>query len=225
MLSIKCFLVNMVEENCYVLSDETKEAVIIDDGACIRGEHEAIDDYISRQGLTIKHVLNTHAHFDHTMGNAHLYQRYGLKPEMNPRDTELYTNLSLQIQSMLGRKLNVEVAPLGPTLQEGDIITFGHHKLRVIETPGHTPGGICFYCRPEDRGTERRASDSGILFSGDSLFEQSIGRTDFPGGNALDLINNLRNKVMTLPDNTIVYPGHGNSTTIERERKYNPYLY
>ncbi|MBR3115592.1 MAG: MBL fold metallo-hydrolase [Bacteroidaceae bacterium] len=213
MLNIKCFVVNMVEENCYVVSDETKEAVIIDDGAYIRGEHEAIDDYISRNGLTLTHVLNTHAHFDHTMGNAHLYRTYGLKPEISTGDAELYTDLSLQVQSILGRRLKVETVPLAPTLKEGDIITFGTHKLRVIETPGHTPGGICFYCREE-----------AIIFSGDNLFEQSIGRTDFPGGNAFDLISSLQNKVMTLPDNTVVYPGHGGSTTIELERRYNPFL-
>ena len=213
MLNIKCFVVNMVEENCYVVSDETKEAVIIDDGAYIRGEHEAIDDYISRNGLTLTHVLNTHAHFDHTMGNAHLYRTYGLTPEISTGDAELYTDLSLQVQSILGRRLKVETVPLAPTLKEGDIITFGTHKLRVIETPGHTPGGICFYCREE-----------AIIFSGDNLFEQSIGRTDFPGGNAFDLISSLQNKVMTLPDNTVVYPGHGGSTTIELERRYNPFL-
>ncbi len=213
MLNIKCFVVNMVEENCYVVSDETKQAIIIDDGACIRGEHEAIDDYISRNDLTLTHSLNTHAHFDHTMGNAHIYKVYGLKPEISTGDAELYTNLSLQVQSILGRRLKVETAPLAPTLNEDDIISFGTHKLRVIETPGHTPGGICFYCREE-----------AVLFSGDNLFEQSIGRTDFPGGNALDLISSLQNKVMTLPDNTVVYPGHGGSTTIEQERRYNPYL-
>lgn len=213
MLNIKCFVVNMLEENCYIVSDDTKQAVIIDDGAWIRGEHDTIDDYIHREGLTLTHVLNTHAHFDHSMGNAHLYATYGLKPEISSGDAELYTNLSLQVQSMLGRKLKVNVAPLGHALKEGDIVEFGNHALRVIETPGHTPGGLCFYCKSE-----------GVLFSGDSLFEQSIGRTDFPGGNAFDLINSLQNKVMTLPDNTVVYPGHGNSTTIERERRYNPYL-
>ena len=213
MLNIKCFVVNMVEENCYVVSYETKEAVIIDDGACIRGEHQAIDEYIRREGLTLKHVLNTHAHFDHTMGNAHLYATYGLKPQMHANDAELYTNLSLQVQSMLGYRLKVDVAPLGTMLKEGDTIAFGKHRFKVIETPGHTPGGICFYCKEE-----------GALFSGDNLFEQSIGRTDFPGGNALHLISSLRDKVMTLSDATRVYPGHGNSTTIERERRYNPYL-
>lgn len=213
MLNIKCFVVNMLEENCYVVSDDTKQAVIIDDGAWIRGEHCSIDEYIRREGLTLTHILNTHAHFDHSMGNGHLWATYGLKPEMSNRDAELYTNLSLQVQSMLGHKMKVDVAPLGDMLKEDDIIKFGNHTLKVLETPGHTPGGVCFYCKEE-----------GVLFSGDSLFEQSIGRTDFPGGSALDLISSLQNKVMTLPDNTVVYPGHGNSTTIERERRYNPYL-
>lgn len=213
MIKIKCFTVNMVEENCYVLSDDTHEAVIIDDGAYLRGEHQAIDDYVAREGLHLKHVLNTHAHFDHTLGNYHLYQTYGLKPEMSVADAELYGNLSLQVQSLLGRKLNVSVAPVDHFLHDGDIIRFGSHQLQVIETPGHTPGGICLYCRQEN-----------ILFSGDSLFQQSIGRTDFPGGNAFSLITSLKERVITLPDNTKVYPGHGGTTTIGQERLYNPYF-
>ncbi|MBO4486746.1 MAG: MBL fold metallo-hydrolase [Bacteroidaceae bacterium] len=224
MLNIKCFVVNMVEANCYVISDETAEAVIIDDGACIRGEHQAIDDYLNRNGLTLKHVLNTHGHFDHTMGNAHLYATYGLKPRLCALDSELYTNISLQVQSMLGRRLTIDVAPLGPALNEGDSIRFGNHSLKVIHTPGHTPGGLCFYCRPDKAPSPDKHQNSGLLFSGDSLFEQSIGRTDFPGGNGVHLIRSLRDKIITLPPDTIVYPGHGNSTTIERERHYNPYL-
>lgn len=213
MIKIKCFTVNMVEENCYVLNDETKEAVIIDDGAYLRGEHQAIDTYIAREGLKLKHVLNTHAHFDHTLGNYHLFQTYGLKPEMSAADAELYGNLSLQVQSLLGRKLKVDVAPVEHLLHEKDIITFGTHQLQVIETPGHTPGGICLYCKAEN-----------VLFSGDSLFQQSIGRTDFPGGNTFSLISSLKEKVMSLPDNTKVYPGHGLPTTIGEERRLNPYF-
>lgn len=213
MIKIKCFTVNMLEENCYVLSDDTHEAVIIDDGAYIRGEHQAIDHYIVRENLIPKHVLNTHGHFDHTLGNFHLYQTYGLKPEMSTADADLYDHLSLQIQSILGRKLKVEVVSVEHFLHDGDTIRFGNHQLQVIETPGHTPGGICLYCRQEN-----------ILFSGDSLFRQSIGRTDFPGGNALSLISSLKERVMTLPDSTKVYPGHGEPTTIGEERYFNPYF-
>lgn len=213
MLKIKCFVVNMVEENCYVLSDETGDAVIIDNGAFVRGEYDAIDEYISRENLNLRFVLNTHAHFDHTMGNYHLFEKYKLKPRMAVADAEMYSDLSLQIQHIIGHRMDVRVAPLGEPLNEGDLIEFGSHQLKVISVPGHTPGGVCFYCKNEN-----------ILFSGDSLFLQSVGRTDLPGGNMLDLINNLKSKILTLPTVTKVYPGHGPTTTIEAERINNPYL-
>lgn len=213
MLKIKTFVVNMVEENCYVLSDETREAVIIDDGSFVRGEHEAIDQYLSRENLKLKYVLNTHGHFDHTMGNAYLYEKYKLKPRMAAADADMYTDTSLQIQVILGHRIDIKVAPLGKPLNEGDVISFGTHQLKVISVPGHTPGGLCYYCKSEN-----------ILFSGDSLFLQSVGRTDLPGGNMLDLINNLKAKILTLPPITKVYPGHGPTTTIQQEQNLNPYL-
>jgi len=213
MINIKRFAVNMTEENCYIVSDESKEAVIIDDGAFSTGEHQDIDLYIQKEGLKPTHVLCTHGHFDHTLGLAHVYETYGLKPEMQQADAELYINLSLQIKLITGFALDAPTAPLGNPLHEGDTITFGTHQLQVIETPGHTPGGVCFYCKEED-----------TLFSGDTLFQMSIGRTDFPGGNLESLLGNIQSKLLILPANTTIYPGHGNPTTIETEQKYNPFL-
>lgn len=213
MLKIKRIVVNMLEVNCYIVSDDSKEALIIDDGAFFPNEHQAIDHYLQFESLTLKHVICTHGHFDHTFGLSNLYNTYGLKPQLHAKDAELYINLPQQIQLMMGTTMQVDTAPLGNTLKEGDVITLGTHQFEVIETPGHTPGGICLYCAEEN-----------TLFSGDSLFEMSIGRTDFPGGNTEDLISSLKNKLLTLPDNTKVYTGHGNPTTIGHERQYNLFL-
>lgn len=203
----------MTEENCYVVSDETKEAIVIDDGALYDKEHQVLDDYVKDEGLRLTRMINTHGHFDHTLGCFHIFSKYGIKPEFHHDDVALYENLSLQIQYIIGQNLPAQIAPLGNTLKEGNIICFGNTKLKVIETPGHTPGGICFY-----------SENDGVLFSGDSLFELSIGRTDFPGGNYNDLVHNLKTKILTLPESACVYPGHGATTTIGREKKNNPFL-
>lgn len=215
MITIQRFVVNMIEENCYVISDETREALIIDNGAITDEEHSAIEKYISQNGLTLKHAIFTHAHFDHILGSGRCYRAFGLKSEFNYNDAELYNHLSLQVESFLGPfPYSIETAPQGNSLSEGDSISFGNHELVVIETPGHTPGGVCFYCKQEN-----------VLFSGDSLFQYSIGRTDFPESNTQDLLYNLRTKILTLPENTVVYPGHGGQTTIGQEKRYNPFLH
>ncbi len=213
MLNIKCFQVNMVEENCYVVSDHTKQAVIIDDGALYAEEHEAIDRYIRNEGLELKESLCTHGHFDHTFGLGHIYQTYWLRPRIHTLDARLYTQLNRLVEMMRGTTMVLDVAPLGPALGEGDIVTFGETTLQVMCTPGHTPGGVCFYCAAES-----------VLFSGDSLFQLSIGRTDFPGGSYDSLIGALKEKVMVLPADTRVYPGHGSTTTIGYEAMHNPYV-
>lgn len=213
MLKIKCFTVNSFGENCYIISDESEEAVIIDDGA-VGVEHTAIDRYIKENHLVPKLMLCTHAHFDHTMGCFDIYRRYQLKPQMNQKDFGLYTDLHAQVESFLGQvKISIETAPLGEALYEGQKIHFGNHNIDVIETPGHTLGGVCLFCSSEN-----------ILFSGDTIFRHSIGRTDFPGGDYNTLITAIKSKLFSLPDNTIVYPGHGEETTIYEEKHYNPFL-
>lgn len=218
MLTVKCFVTNMVSENCYVVSDETKEAVIIDDGAFSDEENSAIDTYITEHNLVPKHLLCTHAHFDHTLGCFHVYEKYGLKPQIHLKDTELYLNLPLQVEAILGHVgqhflSQVRVAPVGDVLAESRQITFGSHTLTVIEIPGHTLGGVCLYCDLE-----------ATLFSGDSLFLHSIGRTDFPGGDYQALVSGIKSKLLPLPDRTIIYTGHGATTTIQEEKLHNPYL-
>ncbi len=218
MFTVKRFVTNMVSENCYVVSDETKEAVIIDDGAFSDEENRAIDSYVKENGLVPKHLLCTHAHFDHTLGCFHVFEKYGLKPQIHPKDIGLYVNLRTQIETILGYAgqsvfSGVQVAPVGDALAENRGITFGNHSISVIETPGHTPGGVCLYCESEN-----------TLFSGDTIFRNSIGRTDFPGGDHRTLISCIKSKLLHLPDDTVIYPGHGETTTVLEEKQDNPFL-
>lgn len=214
MLCIQRFIVNMIQENCYIVNDETNEGVIIDCGAFYREEKEAIKKYIEDKHLTIKHLLDTHLHFDHVLGNEYLFDVFHLQPEANDRDLSLYQNIDKQLTDFIGlQNYPIHLPPLKRSLDEGDTVTFGTHTFSVIATPGHTPGGIEFYCKEEK-----------VLFSGDSLFRRSIGRTDFPGGDYNSLIKSLKEKILTLPEDVKVLPGHSLSTTIGNERKTNPYF-
>lgn len=211
MMKIQHFVCNMLQENCYVVSDESLEAVVIDCGALYDAERQAIANYITEQGLRLKNVLCTHAHFDHCFGNAALWRRFGVKPSL-PRLDERFADLDQQMRQMMGTGYEEEQAPLGPSYDEHDTFTFGTHQLTVLATPGHSPGSCCLYCQAE-----------GVLFSGDTLFCQSIGRTDFEGGSWSDMMLSL-NKLKQLPADTVVLPGHGPQTTIGRELATNPYM-
>ena len=213
MLNIKTFQCNLLTENCYVVSDETKECVIIDCGAHYSEEGSAIVGYINDNGLTPKHLLCTHGHFDHCMGNGYIYRNFGLKPEAHVDDQFLIEKMEQQTQDILGIRISLDVPPMGRYLTDSDIITFGTHKFSILHTPGHTPGGIVFYCEAEK-----------TAFSGDTLFRMSIGRTDFERGSYEEMIDSLQNVMAKLPADTTVYPGHGPKTTIADELRYNPYM-
>ncbi len=201
----------MLQENTYVVSDATKECVVIDCGALYDEERAAIVSYIRKEGLTPVHLISTHGHFDHNLGNGIIFEAFGLKPEV-PVEDEGLMDLKKQMKDMLGTCLPIEEPPLGRLLSEGDTINFGHHTLTIIHTPGHTPGGVTFYCEAEH-----------TAFTGDTLFQMSIGRTDFEGGSWTDMVNSLKRLAM-LPAQTVVYAGHGEATTISEELKYNPYM-
>lgn len=203
----------MLAENCYVVSDETKECIIIDCGALYDEEGAAITDYIQSSGLTPKHLLCTHGHFDHCIGNGFIYRTFGLKPEVHHDDEFLMVKMREQTLEILGVNIPMEEPPVGRYLSDSDVITFGNHTLRILHTPGHTPGGVCYYCEDEN-----------ILFSGDTLFRMSIGRTDFERGSYNEIVNSLMNILAPLPPDTKVYPGHGPQTTIADEVRYNPYF-
>lgn len=214
MLNIEKFQVNPLGENCYIVSDETKECVIIDCGACDLDEFSDITSYISENGLKPVHLLATHGHIDHNFGNDMVLKEYGLKVEVNAKERPLMEAMNQQAQMIFGPANDVVVpqATVGNYFTEKDTIPFGNHEFCIIETPGHSPGGVFFHCKEEK-----------LAFSGDTLFRGSIGRTDFMGGNMFQIIQSLR-MICQMDDDIAVYPGHGPKTTIGYECETNMYL-
>lgn len=210
-MQIKTFIVNPIEVNCYLLWDGTGEAVLIDCGAWMPEERERIRLFVQSQGLTIRHYLNTHLHFDHIFGNAYVEETFGIKAEASDKDWNWAANIAERV-ARFGIRYEEEVPSLGRILKDGDTILFGNQTINVISVPGHSPGSLAYYI-PEHK----------TLFTGDALFCQSIGRTDFPDSDHMELITAIREKLFTLPDDTTVYPGHGEKTTIGFEKKYNIY--
>ena len=214
MITIKQFVVNPVQENCYVVSDQTNEAVIIDCGCFNANEWDKIKGYIHSNELKVIAVLNTHLHFDHVLGNRYPFEDFSITAQAHHGDLNLYQNIGTQLSMFFGDVFSgISMPPIHTNLKDNDSIAFGTHNIQVIETPGHSKGGVCFYCKEENS-----------LWSGDTLFEGSIGRTDLEGGNYTTLIHSITEKLLTLPEETKVYPGHGPYTTIADEKKYNPYL-
>lgn len=209
---IKTFTFNPIQENTYLLYDDTKNCLIIDAGCFSPQEEEMLVVFIEQNKLTLKRVLNTHSHFDHVFGNAFLAKKYGILPEGHKAD-ELFISNMVEYAKLFGFYTGVVPQAIGSYLEEGDVIKFGTTELQVLHVPGHSPGSLCFYCRADN-----------ILFSGDVLFHESIGRSDLTGGDFGTLIDGITKKIITLPDQTLVYPGHGESTTIGHENQYNPYL-
>ena len=213
MLTVKCFTCNMLSENCYVVSDESRDCVIIDCGAYYPEEGQAIVGYIRQQQLTPRHLLCTHGHFDHCMGNGYILRAFGLKPRAHQDDSFLMEEMERQTSDILGIPIHLDVPPVGNYLSDSDNISFGSHTWQILHTPGHTPGGIVFY-----------DADEHIAFSGDTLFRMSIGRTDFERGSYADMMTSLHMLATQLPADTKIYAGHGPETTMADEIRYNPYL-
>ena len=214
MLNIKTFSFNLLQENTYVVSDDSLECVIIDCGAYYPEERLALTTYISEKQLKPVHLLCTHGHFDHNFGINTVYDTWGLKPEIAAEDEWLITDLSGQFEAMAGVKLDWTFPKPGHYFTKGEIIHFGTHELEVLPTPGHTPGGVTFYCAEEN-----------VAFTGDTLFRMSIGRTDFERGSHYQMLNSLKTVIAQLPADTVIYSGHGPKTTIGEELSYNPYLH
>jgi len=211
-MTIKTFTFNPFQENTYLLFDETREAVIIDAGCIMDYEKQQLKAYIQENNLTLKRVLNTHLHLDHQFGNKFLYNTFGITPEANEEDEYLLANVVAQARSY-GFNVDEEAQPIGRYIIDNEEIKFGNSILKAIHVPGHSPGSIAFYVEKE-----------GILISGDALFKGSIGRTDLPKGDYATLITSITKKLLTLPDSTVVYSGHGPTTTIGEEKISNPYL-
>jgi len=213
MLNIKTFCFNLLQENTYVVSDETRECVIIDCGAYYDAERQALVDYVSSNDLKPVHLLCTHGHFDHNFGIDTVFDAWGLKAEIAAQDEWLITDIPNQFQIMSGVKLCREYPAPGRFFAHDEVISFGSHKLQVLPTPGHTPGGVVFYCAEEK-----------VAFTGDTLFRMSIGRTDFERSSYPAMLNSLSKVIAQLPADTTVLCGHGPQTTISDELSYNPYL-
>jgi len=211
-MKIKTFTFNPIQENTYLVYDETNEAVVIDAGCISDIEKRALKNYIEDNKLTLKRVLNTHLHFDHQFGNKFLFTTFGIKPEAGKEDEYLLENVIAQTRSF-GMAVEEEAQTLGGYITDNQEIKFGNTTFKAFHVPGHSPGSMAFYDEKE-----------GVLFAGDVLFRASIGRTDLPKGDYATLINSITDKLLPLPDSTVVYSGHGPATTIGFEKKNNPFL-
>ncbi|HJU46049.1 MAG TPA: MBL fold metallo-hydrolase [Chitinophagaceae bacterium] len=211
MLHIKSFTFNPVEENTYLLYNENKECCIIDPGCYTAAERQVLQDHITEKRLKPVLLLNTHCHFDHVFGNKFIYDTYGSELYIHEKEKVL---LDYAPESARGYGLffdNYE----GHVhfLAEHTIVRIGQDELKVLFIPGHAPGHIVFYCEKQ-----------GFVIGGDVLFRGSIGRTDLPFGDFDQLVTGIRSKLLTLPEETVVYPGHGGATTIGDEKRNNPFL-
>lgn len=211
MLKIKSFVFSPIQENTYLLYNEFKDCMIIDPGCYFPEEQDELKDFITQSALKPRMLLNTHCHLDHVFGNKFVAETYGLTLQLHEKEKTLlgYAPTSGLMYNMPFDNYKGEYI----YLKEGDLIKLGEDELKVIEAPGHSPGHICFYCAKQH-----------FIISGDVLFNRSIGRTDLPGGNHQTLLKNIREKLFVLPDETIVYSGHGDETNIGDEKKYNPFL-
>ena len=199
--------------NTYVVYDpESKECAVIDPGMINEEEIEAVENFIKREGLHLTQIINTHLHIDHAIGIDSLKRNHEVKVAAHPADRALGERLLQQARSF-GLPFSPKNVVADIDLKDGDVIRIGNGSLRVLHTPGHSQGGICLYDATDD-----------FLISGDTLFAGSVGRTDLPGGDMSQLISGIKEKLLTLPPQTVVYPGHGPATTIAREKASNPFL-
>ena len=211
MLKIKSFVFSPIQENTYLLYNEFNECLIIDPGCYFPEEKDELKSFITQSGLTARMLLNTHCHLDHVFGNKFIAETYELTLQLHDKEKhmlELAPTSGLMYDMPFDNYVGEYIY-----LKEGDIVKLGDDELKVIEAPGHSPGHICFYCAKQN-----------FIISGDVLFNRSIGRTDLPGGNLETLLKNIREKLFVLPDETVVYSGHGPVTTIGEEKAENPFL-
>jgi len=206
-MRVETLVVGPVMTNCYIIAcEETNKGAVIDPG----GDAKAILAAVKRMGADVEYVLNTHGHFDHTLANDAIVAATGATLAIHEADAPmLATGGGAAWFGMKGSQSRPDLL-----LRDGDIVRVGDLQLRVLHVPGHSPGGVAFYL-----------AEQGVVFSGDALFQMGIGRTDLPGGDYDRLIASIRTKLLTLPPDTVVYPGHGPATTIARERVGNPFLY
>lgn len=210
-MTVDFFTFNPFQENTYILSDETKQCIIIDPGCYDSNEKDELAAFIENQKLKPVKLINTHCHIDHVLGNKFIADKYNLQLELNFLEIPLLRAVG-NYASMYGIYCDPSPEPFA-LLKEGDVLKFGNTSLQILLTPGHSPGSICLYNEKEK-----------LLIAGDVLFQMSIGRTDLPGGDYDTLIKSIREKLFILPDDVKVCPGHGPATTIGFEKKNNPFL-
>lgn len=211
MLKIEKFVFNPFQENTYVVYNEDGKAILIDTGCYSQEERQILEKYIEENNLQITLLVNTHCHVDHIFGNAYFAKKYNVDVAAHKEDE--FLNESASDHALTFGLSFKDVAKITRYIQEDDHIAIGDSKLKIIHVPGHSPGSVVLYAQEEH-----------FLISGDVLFDKSIGRTDLPGGSFEQLIEGIRNKLLVLPEKTIVYPGHGDETTINEEKEGNPFL-
>ncbi len=211
MITIQRFIFNPFQQNTYVLYDETKECAIIDPGCYSTEEKQELKQFIDNHSLKPTLLLNTHCHVDHILGNAFVYDTYGLKPKAHKAEKEMLEIAAEQGQ-MFGFTLETP-PPLEDYLEDGDVVKLGNGTLKVLHVPGHSAGSLAF-----------AVENPKLVITGDALFAGSIGRTDLPGGDYDQLMNSIRTKLLTLGDEYAVFAGHGPKTSIGNEALTNPFL-
>jgi len=212
MTQVHIFEFNPFAENTCIVFDDSGECVIFDPGCYDQEEREQLQQFIEKNGLRPVRLINTHCHLDHVFGNAFVAKTWNLELEIHAGELPVLERFP-QVCQMYGVPF-AEMSPMpGRFIGAGDLVEFGQTQLKVLFTPGHSPASLSFYCKEE-----------GFVVAGDVLFYESIGRTDLPGGNTELLLQSIRSQLFTLPDETLVYPGHGPATTIRHEKEYNPFL-
>lgn len=212
MTQIQAFEFNPFGENTYVVWDETGECVLFDPGCYTQSERDTLRQFIEENNLRPVRLINTHCHLDHVFGNAFVVKTWGIGLEIHEAELPVLSSFE-KVCQMYGVPFEDSQPMPVNFLEAGETLNFGNTKLKVLYTPGHSPASLSFYCE-----------EAGFVVAGDVLFLESIGRTDLPGGNFETLLQSIRSQLFTLPDETLVYPGHGPATTVRHEKEYNPFL-
>ena len=211
-MKIARLVFNPIQENTYIIWDDTLEAAIIDAGNMGERENEALAKFIADNGLKPVLALNTHGHFDHLLGVNFLRERYGVKLALSSKDEFLLKNASVSAE-LFGIRADSMPESIDIDLEGEETVKFGNTELRIISVPGHTPGHVAFY-EPESK----------VLFTGDTLFRECIGRTDLPGGDYSWIMRSIIENLLPLGDDVKIYPGHGDESDLGHESMYNPFV-